>query len=225
MKYLIVFSIFILTATMISCDSLEDDNPVSPLDPLINQEIAESQDYNLTTPLYGMQVSIDSGVDSGTNSVLNLLDNRATNFFNCQFIEGSELGFQTVELENGTNIPPLSTLRVYVVPNRFECEAVGLSECSGVYFFGNDIIVISEGGFLGCGEFAVWRHELGHRYGMAADHSNQPSFRGCIGQDNCEFGDFIGLGSHVHPHSHSNSHSHSHSHSDSHSHSHEEDIN
>ena len=192
MKNLFILSIFILTITLISCDTLDNNNPTT-VDPLIDREIAESQNYNLTTPLYGMQVAIDRRVDSGTNSVLNLLDNRATNFLNCQFNEGSQLGFQTVELEDGTNVPPLSALRVYVVPNRFRCQAVGLSECAGIYFFGNDIIVLSEGGFLGCGEFSDWRHELGHRYGMAADHSNQPDFQGCIGQDNCEFGDIFGI--------------------------------
>ncbi|MCZ6554976.1 MAG: hypothetical protein O6759_02530, partial [Candidatus Dadabacteria bacterium] len=87
----------------------------------------------------------------------------------------------------------LSQLRVYVVPNRFECEAVGLSVCAGIYFFGNDIIVLSEGGFLGCGEFSVWRHELGHRYGMLADHSNQSDFESCIGQDNCELIDLLDI--------------------------------
>ena len=192
MKYLVIFSILILTAALMSCDAINDNDPTQ-VDPLINREIAESQNYNLTTPLYGMQVAIDNRVDSGTNSVLNLLDNRATNFLNCQFNEGFQLGFQTVELEDGTNVPPLSALRVYVVPNKFKCEAVGLSECAGIYFFGNDIIVLSEGGFLGCGEFAVWRHEVGHRYGMAADHSNQSDFRGCIGQNNCEFGDLFGV--------------------------------
>jgi len=192
MKYLVVFSILVFTISLVSCDTLDNNDPTK-VDSLIDQEIAESQNYNLTTPLYGMQVAIDNRVDSGNQSVLNLLDNRATNFLNCQFTEGSQLGFQTVELEDGTNVPPLSALRVYVVPNRFECEAVGLSECAGIYFFANDIIVLSEGGFLGCGEFAVWRHELGHRYGMAADHSNQSDFQSCIGQNNCEFGDLFGV--------------------------------
>lgn len=196
MRYLLVLSILIFGLSIISCDTLDNNDPTT-VDPLIDREIAESQDYNLTTPVYGMQVAIHRGVDSGTNSVLNLLDNRATNFLNCQFNEGSQLGFQTVELGDGTMIPPLSSLRVYVVPNRFECQAVGLSKCAGIYFFGNDIIVLSEGGFLGCGEFSVWRHELGHRYGMAADHSNQSDFQGCIGQDNCEFGDIFGIDTNV----------------------------
>jgi hypothetical protein len=192
MKYLSVFIFTFLIVLSTSCD--ETFNTVDPpTDPLINREIAESQDYNLTTPLYGMQVAIDNRVDSGTQSILDLLDNRATQFLDCQFAEGSQLGFEDVMLDDGNTIPPLSQLRVYVVPNRFECEAVGLSVCAGIYFFGNDIIVLSEGGFLGCGEFSVWRHELGHRYGMLADHSNQSDFESCIGQDNCELIDLLDI--------------------------------
>ena len=192
MKYLSVFFVLILLIVSNSCDELTDSVD-RPTDPLIDREVAESQDYNLTTPLYGMQVAINNRVDTGTRSILNLLDNRATQVLDCQFAEGSQLGFEDVMLGNGTIIPPLSQLRVYVVPNRFKCEAVGLSVCAGIYFFDNDIIVLSEGGFLDCGEFSVWRHELGHRYGMEADHSNQSDFQGCIGQDNCEFGDLLGI--------------------------------
>jgi len=195
MKYLSVLFVLVLLLVSNSCDSINDltDSADPPTDPLINEEIVESQTYDLVTPLYGMQVAIDNRVDSGTQSILNLLDNRATRFLDCHFAEGSQLGFEDVMLGNGTIIPPLSELRVYVVPNRFECEAVGLTLCSGIYFFGNDIIVLSEGGFLGCGEFSVWRHEVGHRYGMLDDHSNQSDFQSCIGQDNCEFGDIFGI--------------------------------
>ncbi|MCZ6528201.1 MAG: hypothetical protein O6702_05690 [Candidatus Dadabacteria bacterium] len=192
MKYLSVFIFTFLIVLSTSCD--ETFNIVDPpTDPLINQEIAESQDYNLTTSLYGMQVAIDNGVDSGTQSILTLLDDRAIQFLDCQFVGGSQLGFEDVMLGGGTIVPPLSQLRVYVVPNSFECEAVGLSVCAGIYFFDNDIIVLSEGGFLGCGEFSVWRHELGHRYGMLADHSNQSDFESCIGQDNCELIDLLDI--------------------------------
>jgi len=191
-KYLPVFIFTFLMVLTTSCD--ETFNTVDPpTDPLIDQGIAESQDYNLTTPFYGMQVAIDNSVDSGTQSILDLLDNGATQFLDCQFTEGSQLGFEDVIIGNETNIPPLSQLRVYVVPNRFECEAVGLSVCAGIYFFDNDIIVLSEGGFLGCGEFSAWRHEVGHRYGMEADHSNQSDFEPCIGQDNCEFIDLLDI--------------------------------
>lgn len=185
--------IFILFFALIlsSCDETEDLFGSTRVDPLIDEEVAEAQSYDLRTPLYGMQVAIKSGVDSGTQSVLDLLDNRATRFLDCQFMEGAELGFESVMLEDGTIVPPLSDLRVYVVPNRFECEAVGLDECSGIYFFSIDVIVISEGGFLGCGEFAVWKHELGHRYGMEADHSNQPDFEPCIDAQNCDADNFF----------------------------------
>ena len=188
--HLLIFVLFFALA-LNSCDETEDIFDSSNVDPLIDEEVIEAQSYDLRTPVYGMQVAIKSGVDSGNKSVLDLLDNRATQFLNCQFVEGSELGFETVMLEDGTIVPPLSELRVYVVPNRFECEAEGLDVCSGIYFFSNDVIVISEGGFLGCGEFAVWKHELGHRYGMDADHSNQSDFEPCIDEQNCDAGDFF----------------------------------
>lgn len=192
MKYLSVFVFVFLIVLSTSCDEIFNfADP--PTDPLIDRGVAESQDYNLTTPLYGMQVAINNRVDSGTQSILTLLDRRATQFLDCQFAEGSQLGFEDVMLGSGIIVPPLSDLKVYVVPNRFECEAVGLSVCAGIFFFGNDIIVLSEGGFLGCGEFSVWRHELGHRYGMEADHSNQSDFQSCIGQDSCELGDLLGI--------------------------------
>ena len=81
-----------------------------PTDPLIDEQVAESQDYNFVTTEYGKQVAIDNRVDSGTQSILNLLDNRATQFLNCQFMEGAELGFESVMLEDGTIVPPLSEL-------------------------------------------------------------------------------------------------------------------
>ncbi len=191
MKYLpFVPFVFVLALIFSSCDETQDiiDRPT---DPLIDEEVVESQDYNLVTPVYGMQVAIKNGVDSGTQSVLNLLDNRATQFLNCQYEEGADLGFDNVMIQDGTIVPPLSELRVYVVPNSFECEAEGVSVCAGEQFPDNDVIVISEGGFLGCGEFAVWKHELGHRYGMTADHSNQNEYQPCIKAQNCDAGDFF----------------------------------
>lgn len=191
MKYLPIYPVILLFAVLLmSCDETQDLFD-TPTDPLIDENVIEAQDYNFETPVYGMQVAIDNRVDSGTQSILNLLDNRATQFLNCQFVEGSDLGFEDVMLEDGTIVPPLSELRVYVVPNRFECEAEGVSVCAGEEFPGNDVIVISEGGFLGCGEFAVWKHELGHRYGMKSDHSNQDEFKSCIKPQNCNAGDFF----------------------------------
>jgi hypothetical protein len=158
-----------------------------PVDPLIDEEVVESQDYDLMTPFYGMQVAIDPRVNAGDQHVLDLLDNRAEEFLNCQFSD-SQIGFEDFPLD-GTVVPPLSELRVYVVPNRFECEAVDRSVCGGIYFFDIDAIVISEGGFEGCGEFSVWKHELAHRYGLNADHSNQPDFNTCSKPQTCDPGD------------------------------------
>ncbi len=197
MKYLLIFAIMTVSIITLSCDEtrdLFDGGSGGGTDPLIDQEIAEAQDYNLTTPVYGMQVAVRNDVGMGDNAIMDLLDNRATGFLDCQFAEGSALGFQDVMLSDGDTIGPLSDLRVFVVPRTFECEAVGLDVCAGIYFFGNDIIVISVGGFAGCGEFALWRHELGHRYGMEADHSNQDEFQACTDEQGCEFDDLIGFG-------------------------------
>lgn len=190
MKTALLLSALCVFLFFSSCDDVEDFF-TGPVGPLIDAGVLESQDYNFTTPYYGMQVAISTGVSAGTNHVLNLLDNRARQFLNCLFVDGEQLGFEDVPLENGTVVPPLSQLRVYVVPHRFECEAEGRNVCGGVYYQGLDAIAISEGGFQGCGEFSVWKHELGHRYGMASDHSNQHEFEPCINPQNCNPGDIF----------------------------------
>ena len=189
MRHLPITLAAIFIITLVSCDQVEDI--VAPVDPLIDEEVMESQDYNLTTPFYGMQVAIDSGVDTGTERILELLDNRAEQFLDWQFAEGSQIGFEDFMLDDGTVVPPLSELRVYVVPNRFECEAEGRDVCGGEYFSALDAIALSEGGFAGCGEFIVWKHELGHRYGMEPDHSNQSDFGPCINTEVCDFDDIF----------------------------------
>ena len=190
MKTAIVFSALCVFLFFSSCDNIEDFF-TGPVDSLIDAEVLESRDYNFVTPFYGMQVAIKNGVDAGTNHVLNLLDNRARQFLNCLFVDGEQLGFEDVPLQDGTVVPPLSQLRVYVVPNRFECEAEGRSVCGGIYYWDIDAIAIAEGGFRGCGEFSVWKHELGHRYGMAADHSNQHEFEPCVNPQSCNPGDIF----------------------------------
>ena len=196
MKYLFIIAIVSVSLITLSCDETSDlfNGGSGGTDPLIDQEIAEAQDYNLRTPVYGMQVAVRNDVGMDDNAIMDLLDNRAAGFLGCQFEAGSDLGFQDVMLGNGDTIGPLSDLRVFVVPRKFKCEAVGLDVCAGIYFFDNEIIVISVGGFAGCGEFALWRHELGHRYGMEADHSNQSGFKACADEEGCEFNDIIGFG-------------------------------
>ncbi len=184
MKYLSVFFVLTIMLVTISCDSL-DTGGVTP-DPLITAEIADSQNYDLVTPVYGMRVSIDSGVGRGNQDVLRILDTRAEQFLDCQFLEGSELGFEDVMLENGIMVSPLSDLRVYVVPDRYKCDVPGTSVCNGTFFGGVDIVVVAEGSFPGCDVFLPWKHELGHRYGMDANHTNQSDFQSCIGDANCD---------------------------------------
>ena len=192
-KTLLIICALSFPLMLISCDEVSDliDQPT---DSLISEEDAESQNYDLTTPTYGMQVAIDSRVDKGTNGILDLLDNRAEQFLDCQFEGGSDIGFGEFTLADETVVPPLSDLRVYVVPNKFKCTAVDLDVCAGIYFLASDIVVISEGGFQGCGEFAVWKHELGHRYGMDADHSNESDFETCAKPQDCDLDDIIDIG-------------------------------
>lgn len=189
MKYLSVLLISLLYLVSISCDSLDTDQ-IDP-DPLITAEIADSQNYDLVTPIYGMQVSIDNGVDRSDQNVLDILDRRATQFLDCQFAEGSQLGFENTMLDDGTIVPPLSDLRVFVVPNRYKCDVPGTDVCNGTYFGGIDIVIVAEGGFLGCDVFLPWKHELGHRYGMDANHTNQSEFQSCIGDSSCDINDIF----------------------------------
>jgi len=191
MKYFLVLLVSVLFLASVSCDTL-DDLGVEP-DPLITGEIADEEIYDLVTPVYGMQVSIKKSVNRSNQDVLDILDRRAEQFLDCQFVEGSQLGFDEVMLGNGTIVPPLSDLRVLVVPIRFKCDVPGTSVCNGAYFGGFDIVVVAEGGFPGCEVFLPWKHELGHRYGMDANHDNQSEFRACIGPSNCDIDDVIGI--------------------------------
>ena len=191
MKYLSFILVSFLFLASFSCDTL-DDTGIDP-DPLITGEIADSKTYDLVTPVYGMKVSIDNGVNRSNQDVLDILDRRAEQFFDCQFAEGSQLGFEQVMLSNDTIVSPLSDLRVLVVPIRFKCDVPGASVCNGAYFGGFDIAVVAEGGIPGCEVFLPWKHELGHRYGMDADHTNQSEFRACTGPTNCDFDDIIGI--------------------------------
>lgn len=197
MKYLILLTVLSISLVTVSCDETSDifdGNGGGGVDPLIDEEVVEARNYNLTTPVYGMQVSVREDVGLSDNNILNILDNRATEFLNCQFEGGADLGFQDVMLSNGSTIGPLSELRVFVVPRRFECQAADRNRCTGIYFFDIDIIVVSSSSsFAGCPNLAIWKHELGHRYGMEADHSNINEFRACTETENCSFEDILSL--------------------------------
>jgi hypothetical protein len=191
MKHLLALFVSVLFLASVSCDTL-DNTGIEP-DPLITAEIADSQNYNLVTPVFGMKVSIDNRVNRSNSNVLDILDRRAEQFLDCQYVEGSQLGFEDVMLTNGTIVPPLSDLRVYVVPIRYKCDVPGTDVCNGTYFGGVDIVVVAEGAYPGCDVFLPWKHELAHRYGMDANHTNQSEFQSCIGASNCDLGDVIGI--------------------------------
>lgn len=104
LKRLSVTVIAVLMLSLLACDVLTD-LVEGPVDPLIDQSVVESQDFNLRTPVCGLQVVIKSGVDAGTQHVLALLDNRAEQFLNCQFVGGSQIGFEDFTLDDGTMVP------------------------------------------------------------------------------------------------------------------------
>jgi hypothetical protein len=182
--FALLFTFFFLTA----CDSLDDVIPEtgSP-DPLITFEEANAQDYNLTTPLYGMKVAIRGDVGGNVENILNKLDNRAANFLECQF-GNPDVGFDDFEIENGETIPPLSEQRVFVVPFTFKCVVPTTDACAGVYFAGTgaDLTIISKRTIGQCKDFSFFKHELGHRYGLEGDHSNRRDFGPCIDPPECE---------------------------------------
>jgi hypothetical protein len=182
--FALLFTFYLLTA----CDGLDDVIPEtgSP-DPLITFEEANAQDYNLTTPLYGMKVAIRGDVDGDVESMLNRLDSRAANFLECRFGDPN-VGFGDLEIESGETIPPLSEQRVFVVPFTFECIGPTTDVCAGVYFAGADadLTIISKRTIGQCKDFSFFNHELGHRYGLDADHSNQRDFEPCIDPPECD---------------------------------------
>ncbi len=188
MKLLLIFSLLFTVFVLISCDSLGDVIPEtgSP-DPLITFEDANAQTYNVTTPLYGMKVAIRGDVGGNVEDILNKLDNKAANFLECQFGD-SDVGFEDLEIENGEMIPPLSELRVFVVPITFECESPTTDVCAGAYYGGPgaDLTIISKRTIGQCKDFSFFKHELAHRYGMEADHSNRRDFEPCKDAPECD---------------------------------------
>ncbi len=176
---LIIFPLFFLACNE---DILTSSGIV---DELITEEEALSQDFNRPTPVYEMQVAIRDDVDGDINNILDLLDERAADFLECQFMMGPDIGSKPFLIPNGDEITPLSMLRVYVVPFTFECEAVDKGVCSGIYYPSSDLIIIAKESLSPCGILRFWKHELGHRYGMAADHNNQDEFEPCIDPPDC----------------------------------------
>ena len=156
------------------------------MDTLITEEEALSQNFNRPTLVYEMQVAIRDDVDGDINNILDILDERAAVFLECQFMMDQGIGSDNFKIPSGNTVFPLSVLRVFVVPFNFKCDAVDKSICAGIYYFSSDLIIIAEEGLGRCGKLPLWKHELGHRYGMAANHSNQNEFEPCIDPPDCD---------------------------------------
>lgn len=197
MKRILLLTIGVLIFASTACEDVADefsDLFIDDPDPLITEEDAQAQNFNFVTPEFGIRVAIDDDVDSSTESVLSSIDDAARNFLNCQFAEGEAIGDDEFELEDGETVGPLSDLMVYAVSFTFECEAVDTDTCAGIHFGDSGIIVIAEETNNSCEDFGFMEHEIGHRYGMDADHDNIEDFEDCIRVEGCGFFDFIDIG-------------------------------
>jgi hypothetical protein len=182
-RYIVIPVLLVFTLLQSACNEgiLKD---LGLVDSRITEEEASAENYDLKTPGFGIRVAIREDVNGDREGILTLLDERAADFLECQFTT-SQVGTQDFRLESGDVVSSLSDLRVFVVPTDFECDAVDTDVCSGIFFPDSDLIVIAEEGIGRCGELPLWKHELGHRYGMALDHSNQGDFEPCIDPPSC----------------------------------------
>lgn len=188
---LLVLPIFIIS--LISCDSVDDTFTEEVLEPdeKITEEYALQQNYNFTTPVYNISVAIDDDVNLLVDEVLTKIEQEAIDFLDCQFFEGSDIGFEEFMIEEEKLVPPLTELRIFVVPFNFECEAIDKNICAGIHFGGSDIIIVAERGFGRCGDLPLLKHEMAHRYGLKGDHSNQDEFDVCSDPEDCGLLDFL----------------------------------
>jgi len=190
MKYIISLLALLTFTLLLACNGNDIIGggrgvpAVGTIDSKITEQDAESQNFNWKTPGFEMQVAIRDDVDGNTDDMLNLLDERAAEFLQCQFGD-SQVGSKEFQIPNGEVVSPLSELRVFVVPFTFKCDAEDKDTCAGIFFPNSDIIVIAQNSLGRCGEFPLFKHELGHRYGMAPDHNNISEFQSCIEPPGC----------------------------------------
>ena len=194
MKYLCLSALMAFAMFCISCNGSDLIPGLGEVDSKITEQDANARDFDRSTPGYEMKVAIRNDVDGDPEEILDLLDELAADFLECQFEMGPGIGADPFPIGGGVTVPPLSELRVFVVPFNFECDAVDKDICAGIFFPNSDLIIISEYSLGRCGEFPLWKHELGHRYGMALDHSNQEEFEPCIDPPDCAFDDFLDSG-------------------------------
>lgn len=194
MKYLYLLALLAFTIFCSACGSSDLIPGLGEVDSLITKEEADAQNFNRRTPRFQIQVAIRGDVTGNPEDILNLLDEMGADFLECQFMMDPEIVSEEFMIPSGEIVPPLSELRVFVVPFNFECEAVDRDVCAGIFFPDFDLIIISENSLGRCGELPLWKHELGHRYGMTLSHSNQEEFEPCSDPPDCAFDDFLDSG-------------------------------
>ncbi|MBI2485666.1 MAG: hypothetical protein HYW01_01645 [Deltaproteobacteria bacterium] len=194
MKYLGLLTLLAFAIFYSACNGSDLIPALGEVDSKITEQDANAQNFDLVTRGYEMKVAIREDVEGDTEVILDSLDEMAADFLECQFGMGPGIGADDFPIEGEEIVPPLSELRVFVVPFNFECDAVDRDVCAGIFFPNSDLIIISENSLGRCGELPLWKHELGHRYGMALDHSNQAEFEPCINPPECEFSDFLDSG-------------------------------
>lgn len=187
MKPMSLILILIPVLFCLSCDTSDIIPATGKVGPKVTEQDALTQNYNLVTTTFGMKVAIREDVGGEPQDILRSLDEGAADFLQCQFqMDPILIASIPFEIPSGEVVPPLSQLRVFVVSFTFECDAVDRTECAGIYYPTSDIVIISEESLGQCEELPFWKHELGHRYGMALDHSNQDEFEPCIDPPGCD---------------------------------------
>ncbi|MGQ0793978.1 MAG: hypothetical protein ACT4NX_07850 [Deltaproteobacteria bacterium] len=195
MKYLSLLLLLAFSIMNVNCNEARDlALNVIDVDSDINEAEANLQDFDSVSPVFGMKVAVRDDVDVSTQEILDALDEMAADILQCQF-QSAAVGLDDFSSELSGDVSALSDLRVFVVPVNFGCDAVDRTICAGIFYPSTDLIVIAEGGIGRCGQLPLWKHELGHRYGMTANHSNQSRFEPCIDPPDCAFGDIIDVGS------------------------------
>ena len=190
MKNTIVRVLFLILCTgLYGCEEIGRD--IIGVDDEITENDADSQNFTLSTANFNIKVSIDNRVDLSDETILELIDKEAADFLDCQFFEGQDVGLMDFEIDNGNMVPPLSELRIYVVPFNFECDAADKDTCAGIFFDTSDLIIISEESFGRCGNLPLLKHEIAHRYGLNFNHSNQNVFSACSDPEDCDTDEFF----------------------------------
>ena len=122
--------------------------------------------YRFETPTYHIKVAFRGDVaPADVNDLLDKIDTYSLEVGVCLY--GVDVGFlrpRSVFGHTTDRIPPLDSMRVFIVPSDFECDLTPNEICAGYYVEGyrkqtGDVIVVSRENFKN-----NYIHELWHRY-------------------------------------------------------------